>query len=304
MNKAILILKTIINIFVRLAKNPGDEISYLIIATFGDLDRIPDPFFSYVTKRLGHWAGFGIYMEMREYRKKLKRDKFYKFISGYFLPLIILAVMITSLFLKSNNFLFGFFQNLLSDIILILLAIYILPKQLNKPQKYNLALEQMSIYNQKYDEKDKIEIVVSILNNGEIVYKKEEIYWEIYIPLDALNKRDIKIINGDFEIGELAYFPMWKFYGANDTPLFLGQNQSIVKLIFKLDSLYQSRFPPLKIYYLIRTINGNIPTIDKVTNDFQGMGIPFDEYPKVAELVFTDWRNPNEDSNKYPTESL
>jgi hypothetical protein len=69
-----------------------------------------------------------------------------------------------------------------------------------------------------------------------------------------------------------------------------------LKLKFKIETLSGSRNFPFKIYYIFRTINGNIPTLESVTRDFQGSGIMFEEYPKIGELVFTDWHNPEHPS--------
>jgi hypothetical protein len=281
----------IINIFQTI-RNPGLFLSKLIYFVFGsNKSNIPYPLLLFVIKHLGPWAGVSIVLPIRLYSYKLKLKKLRNLVFYIFLPLIIIALIIIGAIQDYNNFLFGFDQNLLAEIIFILLALYILPKLLNKPKKYNISLERKEIYNNN-DYEEKTEILISIRNTGEEVYKHEEIYLEIFVPLICLEKEDISMANGDMEVSEVVHLPMWRLYFLNKFPLFLDQEQSIVRLKFRNETLYGSQYSPFKIYYIFRTINGNIPTFERITRDFQGGGIPFEEYPKLGELVFTEYNNP------------
>lgn len=144
------------------------------------------------------------------------------------------------------------------------------------------------------NDENKIEITISIINTGQEIYKKEEINWEIFVPFDYLQEKDITKINGDVEICEEVIGKIWKFYGINQSPLFLEQTLHIAKLNFKIETLEGTNNVPLKIYYRFWTINGNIPTIDHITKDFMGEGIPIERYPKLGELIFDDWYNPGD----------
>ncbi|MGD0613768.1 MAG: hypothetical protein ABSB41_19910 [Anaerolineales bacterium] len=288
------ILKNKIREILQIIRNPGRSLAMLILRVYkGEKDKIPLLLLTFIIRYLGPWLGIGIYMPIRQYQEALKRKKLRKLIDDYFLPLLILVIVIIGAFQRNDNFFFGFFQNLAADIILIILAIYILPKQLNKPQKYNVTLDQSIPYDINHVE-GKTKLMISIINTGDEIYKKEEINWEIFISSEYLIESDITLINGDYEISEEFYRPMWKFYGINKSPLFLDQKFPLVSLIFDLKTLekssvipdipYMTVIPP-KIYYILRTINGNIPTIENISRDFQGDGIPFERYPKIGELI-------------------
>lgn len=94
------------------------------------------------------------------------------------------------------------------------------------------------------------------------------------------------------DVIEKAAPGIWRFYALNNLPLFVDQKQIILRLKFKNETLYGSPYYPFKFYYIFRTIKGNIPTLENVTQDFLGSGIPFEEYPKWGELVFNDYYDP------------
>ena len=175
-----------------------------------------------------------------------------------------------------------------------LLIIYILPKILNPHKKYNLSIVHSRELN--IDDKNKEPITISINNIGEEIYKSEEIYWEIFIPSECIDIKDVRLFIGEIQTYE-EFGLMWKIYGVNKSPLFINQRIDILRLDFNPEVLYGTVQSPLKIYYELKTINGNIPTIDKVTLDFLGTGVPLEYYPNWAEYPITDLYDPNRFSN-------
>jgi hypothetical protein len=207
----------------------------------------------FVIERMGAWAGVSIYFTMREYKEKLKRSKRQKIVNYFILPFIIVLLVFLGGIQKSDNFLFGFAQNLLSDIILILLVIYILPQILNKPKNCKVSLEHKC----SYLSEGKSELILSIKNTGEEVFKKEEIHWEVFIPSGDLLEGDIVNAEGEVE-ADSDEIPLstWKFSGLNNTPLFIEQELVIAKLLFRGGILSGTQYSPYKIYYRFRTIGG------------------------------------------------
>lgn len=292
MNKLFKNMKNYIHQAVQSRRRPGEilaDIIYLIYKC--NNDNIPYPLLLYVINYYGGWAGVSIYLNSRKYLYHIKVTKAKNLFTNLIIPSGIILVVIFGAIQKSDTFFFGFVQNLLSDIILILLIIYLLPKILNPQKKYNVSLMQFRDIIPAADN-DKVEIIISLVNTGEEVYKREEIYWEIFIPFEYLEEEDISLFNGEIQIDEF-FGKMWKIFGTNLSPLFIKQDQRILRANFNRDVLYGTTDSPLKIYYEFKTINGNIPTIENTTRDFMGYGIPIEEYPKWAELKFTDWHDPN-----------
>jgi len=257
----------------------------------GDKDRIPLPLFLFLFRYYGGWAGAGIYISMRQYLFNLKIKKVKSHAANYVLPILIIGAIFAGIFQEKESFYFGFAQNLLSDFILILLTIYFLPKLLNPPKNYNISLGEKAT-NVKNNNKYKQEIALSIVNIGKEVFTKEAIFWEIFIPLESLEKEDIDEVNSEIEISDELFSRMWRIYGINRAPLFLEQEMLIARITFNIGVLYGSEHAPFKIYYRFRTINGNFPSLENVTQDFLGYGFSMEDYPKVGEFLFTAWHNP------------
>ncbi|MDY6994264.1 MAG: hypothetical protein SVR94_16900 [Pseudomonadota bacterium] len=255
-------------------------------------DKIPYPLFLFILKQFGGWAGVGIYLPMREYHYKVKMNKFLKYFLIIVGVLVLVFSVIFSILKGSNNFLFGFFQELFAELIFVLLLIYFLPKLLTRRNKYKIAvLGETEIGNLHYQYNDPL-INISLKNIGEEVYREKEICWEIYLPFDLIGLENIERVFGEYEIINSLVGKMWKFSSINHKPLFIDQKIELLRL--RIDREYFSGRRPsnnpygFKIYYLIRTVNGNYPTFDNVTQDFMGIGIPIEEYPKFGEINFPD----------------
>ena len=105
-------------------RHPSSYLAKFILRLYGyNKDKIPLPLLMFVINQNG-WAGVSIYLTRREYQEELKRSKRQKIVNYFILPLIIILVIFLGGIQKGDNFFFGFAQNLLSDIILILLVIY------------------------------------------------------------------------------------------------------------------------------------------------------------------------------------
>ena len=279
-------LKKRIITFFQIIRHPGDFLAGFIFSLYGgDKDKIPLPLLKFVIKHMGGWAGISIYFTMREYSEKVKRSERQKVFNYFILPVVICLVIFIGGIQKEDNFFFGFAQNLFSDIILILLVIYILPQFLNKPKNYKVSLEHKC----SNSIKENSELILLIKNIGEEVFKRDELYWEIFIPSGDLLKRDIISVEGSVEADSNDIpLPTWKLSGVNEMPLFIGQELIVARLIFRGKVLSGTQSSPYKIYYRFRTIGGNFPTLEKVTTDFLGAGVPIEEYPNLGEYTFDD----------------
>jgi len=255
-----------------------------------DKDKIPLPLFNYILSQYGPWAGFSIYWPIREYQYRKKIRKIKKFFIEIILPIIVFSLLIYGAKQDKDNFFFGFVQNVLSDVFLLILVIYLIPKTLNKPKKYNLSINYIADYSKNH--KESTNLILSLKNTGEEIYKAQEIFWEIFIPKDLLQKEDITILTGKCPKSDELFRPMWKFSGENSSPLFIGQEVNIAKLKISINNLKGSSYGPTKIYYKLLTISGNIPEFENISLDFEGMGIPVDKYPTIGELPIMDWYDP------------
>ena len=138
-------------------------------------------------------------------------------------------------------------------------------------------------------------INIIIRNEGKDILQINEFRWELFICKEFLKEKDFINFKGKIELIEDYYGTMWKISGDNQTPLFIGQE--IILLTLKIDQklligeLLGNQIPIFKVYYLLRTIDGNIPSFDKVTRDFMGIGIPVESYPQFREITFEDWSN-------------
>jgi hypothetical protein len=256
---------------------------------------MPFPILDFIIGQGGGWAGAFIYTNARRYEYKLKLQKtrtIFIYILG---SILILSISYIGIANGSDNFFFGLAQKLLADIILILLGSYIFTKLRNRPKKYNISLvqEKPYTYGIKEEDENKELVIISIFNFGEEVYKEKDISWEILIPFDALDEKDLSILCGTYENSEELIGHMWKLSGINSFPLFLDQKLCIARIKFKHEILSGPEAPPLKIYYIFRTIYGNIPTEKDVTRDFMGYGMSPEQYPRIGALVLQAWNNPN-----------
>lgn len=265
-------------------------IAIFILRLFGgDKDKVPYPLLNFVIEHnYGAWAGASIYFSFRQFDYQTKLNKFkYTFLS-YFLPIIILIVILVGAIQDSENFFFGFVQNLLSEIILVLLILYILPKILNPKRNFKISLFYEKIHNDQSNDNSQ-EINLILKNSGTEVYKSNEIYWEVFIPFDYVHKREFTLINGNCEASEELFSTMLKLYGYNPIPIFIDQEFQIAKVNFKLFYLKSQNNSPCKIYYKLLTINGNIPKFEGITKDFFGLGVPIERYPMVGEMIIREW---------------
>lgn len=262
-------------------------IAIFILRLFGgDKDKVPYPFLNFVIENsYGGWAGVSIYFSFRQFDYQTKINKFKSAIFSYFLPIIILTVILVGAIQDSGNFFFGFVQNLSAEIILVLLILYILPRILNPKKNYKISLIQEGSYINYYAD-GKVEITISLINSGQEVYKEKEISWEIFISEDLFDSSDITVVNGNVDKSDELFMTMWKFSGINSSPLFIDQKIQIANLSFNKEVLQDPSHSPCKIYFKIMTINGNVPEFQNVTKDFLGTGVPFERYPRVGELVF------------------
>jgi hypothetical protein len=120
---------------------------------------------------------------------------------------------------------------------------------------------------------------VYIKNTGEEVFNSNEIKWELFIPYERNQTPDVIFNLGEFlETDELI--SDWKFQGYNEAPLFVDEELKLIEINFDINAVQ-----PGKIYYRIRTIGGNFPTLENVTDEFFGLGFSVEDYPKVGELI-------------------
>jgi hypothetical protein len=73
--------------------------------------------------------------------------------------------------------------------------------------------------------------------------------------------------------------------GFRASPFFINQTLNIATFSTNSDIFNNSDRPPAKIYYILRTIGGNVPSYDSVSRDFLGSGIPLDQYPQFGEII-------------------
>lgn len=262
----------------------GFKISDLILRLYKhDKDKIPYPVLCFMINNLGGWAGVGIYSATRHYKYVLKKKKLINFVFNYIMPFALIGLIIYGATRNTTNFLFGFTQELLAQIFFIVLALYLVPKLLNKPIVFDISLDVKSTYDSGIFE-DKQELKLSYRNTGKQVFRKDEIFWEICIFFESLAEKDILELNGQYEQKEVGFYPMWRFFGTNQTPLFLEHSIDIGKIIVQKDFYSEAKDKSILVLYQFKTIYGNIPSIDKLTPVFWGSGITIDDYPKLGEI--------------------
>lgn len=259
----------------------------------GDKSKVPYPIFLFILKQFGGWAGVGIYLPMRQYEYKAKMKKVKEIIVPVAGVLFVLIIFIISMTKSSENFIFGFSQEFLSNVIFTLLILYFLPRMLNPPKKYEVQINRRLPYGIMYKEGEKPEFIISIRNNGKEVFKQNEIHWELYIFDDFVKKEDFIYVDGSIETTNQVFGRMWKITGENSSSLFVNQEKELMRVKIDRELLIAGKsgeqFPIIKIYYIIRSIGGNFPPFDKVTKDFMGIGIPVEQYPQFGEISFEDW---------------
>jgi hypothetical protein len=255
-----------------------------------DKDRIPLPIFVFIMSQFGPWAGASIYLAQRQHTYNLKKEKIKNTILNFVLPGLVLIFATICAFKDIKEFGFGFFQNLLSDLVLLILIYYILPKRLNTPKNYNLEL----IKEEEFSDIQKVTIVISIKNIGEEAYKINELLWEIYFPdfsqnssID-FNEYLIETINGDIEDFSDSWISGKKLYGFNQTPLFVSKRLDLAKIVIDQSVFDQINQNTIKIYYSILTSYGNFPSKESVTKDFFMIGLAEENYPQIGEFVINE----------------
>jgi hypothetical protein len=273
---------------------PGSFISKIILWLYGnDIYNVPYPFLNFVLNHIGRWPGVSIFISSSEYTYRQKINKIKQNLKYLLVSLLFLFTLFVLFFTKQESFLFGFAQNLLADLILILLVLYLLPNILNEPKKYNVSLRRKPNYENYSAQDRKKEVSIYIKNDGEETYKEGELSWELLIPDKYCSEADITSINGNIESHYTLAKNMWLISGINDTSFFVDQNIEIATITIDKDRIKQNYDSPLKIYYQLKTIDGNIPTVENITRDFIGYAIPFDDYPKLGDFILYEWYESN-----------
>ena len=281
--------------FFKRLRNPKMFLADIIYSAYkGDKDKIPLPLFNFVLSQFGPWAGAGIYMTIRKYQFRKKIRKVKKFLLEIVFPIIIFLLLIFAASQSKDNFFFGFAQNALSDIFLLILAIYIVPKILNKPKKFKILISY-KVDSFEHQE-DFVFLNILLKNEGKEICRPQETYWELYIPKELITLEETSVIMGKCELSNELFYPMWKIFGENSSSIFMNQELTIAKTKIHIDKLRGSELGPPKFYYSIFTINGNCPEFENISQDFAGLGISLDKYPIVGDLVINDWYVSNDGS--------
>jgi hypothetical protein len=254
-----------------------------------DRNRIPFPLLVFIIGEFGGWAGVSITLARRQYSYELKLKRFKAIISNIGIISGGLLLIYGGFIVSKDSIIFGFLQNLFSDIILLVLVIYLLPKRLNPTKKVNINIEIEETYNN-----ERLETTLYINNVGEEIYKSNEIEWEIWIYSQYLEEKDILWTVGSYELSDSWLFPSWKFTGINSTPLFIDHKSKLLTISIKDQILNSSPYEPVKIYFKFWTVNGNLPELEHVTKDFVNLGITFDNYPKFGELWVNESNAPED----------
>ncbi len=278
-----------------LFKDPGLFLAdFLYVNIYqSNMGKIPYPILLYIIKYYGGWPGMGIILPMRKYKYQEKVKKFGEIIKIIIGLALIILISIFGVTRHSDSFFFGFVQELLAEIFFIIILLYVLPRFLNPPRKFSLSIYQKMPFGQTYFGDGKARIDIVLRNNGPEYLKNDEYQWELYIPYEMLDEDDIIKYDGACEVLDDYFGKMWKISSDNNPSLFTNHEKSLLSI--QVDREYltgekpSSVGPLFKVYYLIRTINGNIPAFDKVTMDFMGVGIPAEIYPQLGEINFDDW---------------
>ena len=270
----------------------------IVFSFYGrDFDKVPYPVYKFLLQFGGSYAGVSIQMVIHQYQQEIKKIRRRYVVASYGVPIIIFIGIVLLAVDDKINFWGGFVENLAADIVLLLLTIYFLPKVLNKPKNYSVALVHRNVSQLgSVGKESKQEIIISIINTGKEVYKSGEIFWEIFID-SGIQKEDFTLLSGEFD-NDGFFSNMLRFYGSNQKPLFLDDTRDIVKIKIKKELLCSKFDGPYRIYFRFKTINGNIPDLEGVTKEFLGMGVPIEQYPKVADYYFDDYYDPDYRSNK------
>lgn len=263
----------------------GQKVANLIYRIYNrDRDRVPYPLMGYLIFHMGGWAGVSLYMAMRQYQYEIRKNKLIKTFNKIIAILFILFIGFAAT-RPFNNYLYGFSQELAAEVVLILLVLYILPQYLNRPKKYKIEINVKNI-SDPIEEKES-EFKITLKNTGELVFKKEEVSWEIYIPAENISRNDVKVKNRCIEKNSDLYMNTWKIYGIIDKPLFLEESYEIGKFKMSKEKSVSEDRPPFLIYYVIRTAYGNLPDIENYSPVLLGTGVPFSEYPRIGEIEVT-----------------
>ncbi|MDX9865619.1 MAG: hypothetical protein RBT34_12515 [Anaerolineaceae bacterium] len=278
-------------------KNPGLYMADSILSYYGrEIEKIPYPVLKFLKKHLGGFAGISIHLSISQYRHKVKIKEIEKMLTNFGIPIIVIIGVILLVISDGENFFRGFIENLAADIVLLVLAIYALPKVLNKPKFYDVSIVHRGDYRAMPSNTNKAKVIISIRNTGQEVYKIQEVFWEVFLRSD-IAREDIVVLDGRLDENKTD-LDLWRISGFNDVPLFLDDKKDIFEMEVNNDLLCGGYGEPYKIYFRFRTINGNIPDLEGVTKEFLGFGIPVEQYPEIADYCFDDWYDPTYFHNK------
>ena len=262
-----------------------------ILSYYGrEIEKIPYPVLKFLKKHMGGFAGISIHLSISQYRYKVKMKKIEKMLTSFGIPIIVIIGVILLVIYDGENFIGGFIENLAADIVLLVLAIYALPKVLNKPKFYGVSIVHRGDYQAVLSNENKAKVILSIRNIGQEVYKSKEVFWEVFLKSD-IAREDIVVLDGKLD-EKKTDFDLWRISGFNDGPLFLDEKWDIFEMGVNSDLLCGGLGEPYKIYYRFKTINGNIPHLEGVTKEFLGFGIPIEQYPRIADYSFDNWYDP------------
>lgn len=245
-------------------------------------DNIPYPLLKHVINHKGGWTGMSIYLAFRQFQFEMKRKQAVKIGLNYLIPFLLVSFIIVIGIIDKRNFLFGFSQELAAEITFIFLVLYILPQYLDKSRKFNLQIDVR--FYRIWDNDKKREYAITIKNTGKVVFKKEEAAWEIFIPFDLTTQKGLVINVGKIEETYELTQKMWKIIGLNESPIFLEQTIEIGRFIVDGNKYSLEKNPDTKIYYSIRSIYGNLPEIENVSQVLLGAGVEYKNYPRVGEI--------------------
>ena len=264
----------------------GQKVANLIYRIYNcDRERVPYPLMGFLILHMGGWTGVSLFMARRQYQYEMRKKKVIKTFNKIIALLFILFIGFAAT-RPFNNYLYGFSQELAAEVVFILLVLYILPQYLNRPKKLKIDIKVNRVYDQL--NKNVGKFVITLKNTGELVFKKEEVSWEIYIPYENVSINDIKVSKSSVEKNNTdIYQNTWKITGIIDKPLFLEQTYAICRFSKSKEKSVSEDRPPLLIYYVIRTIYGNLPDIENYSTVLLGTGIPFSEYPRIGEIEVT-----------------
>lgn len=218
-------------------------------------DRIPYPFLEgFIDNYGGGWAGVGFYVTKRKYQYEKKKEKTKKVLAIIIAITVIVGLVILAFVTPGSSFLYGFLQNLLADICLGLLALYLVPGFLKKkPKEYHLDLIQIN---------DPLKIGLYLYNNGEEAFKINEAKLSIYFP-EKFNYSSITYKHSEcIKKSDESFIPFsdvidWE----NNATIFVGEKIKILEISKKTEN--SCGF----LFYKFFTLHGNFPTVEFMSQE-------------------------------------